>query len=271
MTKSIKKPAIILIHGLRGTHDGLSALSTNLKAEGFQVFTPDLPGSGSSPALSPSAQNLQGYAAWLNTYLKSLHLSTKPYLIGHSMGSIIVSHFLKHYSHTVQSRVILLSPIFRTRRGQNTSNRLFALTRSALRLLPEPQRYAFLKSHFVSFCISHYLTVNKNLQREIDTLHYRYSGQFASAASLLSDMQISMQSQTILLPSNQYLLILGDHDRLTSLKTAKATISTHQAAVLKVLHGTGHLLNYEQPRQATMLIRDFYFKPPRHPRRAANT
>lgn len=258
MTKPFR--AIVLIHGLRGSHDGLASLAKALKKAGYTVFSPDLPGSGAAPALDPSERTLDGYANWLNHYIESLKLPKKPYLVGHSMGSIIVSHFLEKHPSAVAPDVVLLSPIFRSPRAQHASNQLFSLCSSSLRLLPKNTRFRFLKSRFVSFCISHYLTIDKSKQAEIDALHYRFSGRFASASSLLADMRISMQNQVVLPSGKRYLLILGNKDRLTSVKIATSTTKNQKNLKLKVLNNTGHLLNYEQPKLAASLMTKFYQK-----------
>ena len=52
MPKTSAQPAIILIHGLRGNHFGVQDIAETLtKKYGYQVFAPDLPGSGTRPEL----------------------------------------------------------------------------------------------------------------------------------------------------------------------------------------------------------------------------
>ena len=246
------KHTVILIHGLRGTHHGLLDIGAALETKGFKVLTPDLPGSGARPELDE--KTLDGYAKWLHSFVKDT--KTKPFIIGHSMGSIIVSHYLEKFPGDVQGKVVLLSPIFRSKTGQFTSNLSYALASGALHLLPTKARYRFMKSKPVSFAISHFLTIDKTQQRRIDDLHYTYSGRFSSAKSLLADMKISMKNQTVPVQDKEVLYIIGNHDRLTKAKLAKKRAS-EQGASLTELANSGHLINYEQPEAVAEAISDF--------------
>jgi pimeloyl-ACP methyl ester carboxylesterase len=246
------KKTILLLHGLRGTHHGLISIAKELEKRGYQTLTPDLPGSGERAELSN--KTLDGYADWLHDYIKES--GVKPYIIGHSMGSIIVSHYLEKYPNDVQKKVVLMSPIFRSKAGQKSSNVTYALANGALHILPKKPRYRFMGSKPVSWCISHFLTADKSRQKEIDELHYKYSGRFASANSLLADMKISMKEQTILPPDKEVLYIIGNRDRLTKVNIARAR-TTEYGAKFAEIEGTGHLLNYEQPERVAELIDGF--------------
>jgi len=246
------KKTILLLHGLRGTHHGLISIAEELEKRGYQTLTPDLPGSGERAELSN--KTLDGYADWLHEYIKES--GVKPYIIGHSMGSIIVSHYLEKYPNDVQKKVVLMSPIFRSKAGQKSSNVTYALANGALHILPKKPRYRFMGSKPVSWCISHFLTADKSRQKEIDELHYKYSGRFASANSLLADMKISMKEQTILPPDKEVLYIIGNRDRLTKVNIARAR-TTEYGAKFAEIEGTGHLLNYEQPERVAELISGF--------------
>ncbi|MBR6168514.1 alpha/beta hydrolase [Candidatus Saccharibacteria bacterium] len=244
------KKTIILIHGLRGTHHGLLAIAQALSGK-YKVLTPDLPGSGVRAELAD--KTMDGYVEWLHSYVKDLKLKQKPYIVGHSMGSIIVSHYLEKYPNDVQPKVVLMSPIFRSTISQKTSNVAFALANGFLHLMPKTLRHKFLASKAASFCISHYLTCDKTMQKQIDQLHYRYGGRFSSADSLMADMKISMQQQTVIPPKTQPHLIIGEKDKLTSLKLARATAKTHRIKI-DTIPNSGHLINYERPAEVAELI-----------------
>lgn len=242
---------IVLIHGLRGDHHGLSALALQLQQKGYEVINTDLPGSGERAELTQ--KNLDGYADWLHENFGDKEY----YFVAHSMGSIIVSHYLSKYpKDKVQRRVVFISPIFRTKAGQKTSDILYVLASGALHVLPKKPRYNFMRSNPVSFCISHYLTSDKSKQKEIDQLHYKYSGRFASADSLLADMKISMKEQTILPENKDVLYIIGSKDRLTNIKLARNR-AAEQSAQFTEIADTGHLINYEQPAALAEAIDEF--------------
>ena len=164
MSKTSAQPAIILIHGLRGNHFGVQDIAETLtKKYGYQVFAPDLPGSGTRPELKD--KTLDGYAKWFCNYIKKLKLDQPPIIIGHSMGSIVTSYFIDKYPELVDRRVVLLSPIFRSPFGRAISSIEYALMSGALHLLPKKPRYSLMRSKPISFLISHFLTVDKSKQK----------------------------------------------------------------------------------------------------------
>ena len=247
------KKIIILIHGVRGTHHGLSAIAKLLSAN-YKVITPDLPGSGTRAELKN--KTIDGYADWVHDYIKGLNLKQKPYIIGHSMGSMVVSHYLEKYENQTQSKVVLMSPVFRNKANQKNSNFACGALNVFLHLMTKKARYKFLGSKAISYCISHAMTYDKTKQKEIDRLHYRYSGRFSSAESITADVKISMHEQTIIPKNKQTLLIIGDKDKLTSLKIAHRYARKENVS-MKVIKDAGHLINYERPEEVAKIISDF--------------
>lgn len=237
-----EKRTVILVHGLRGDHHGLLAIAKLLQPY-FRVLTPDLPGYGDRPALDN--QTIDGYVEWLHDYVKRLKL-VKPIIIGHSMGSIVASHFVAKYPNACAKECIFLSPIFRTSKGQKRSNRCNDLINFGLHLLPRGPRYRFLKSKFISLKISHFLTYDRSQKAAIDEQHVKYSGRFISAQALMNDISISMRTQTVVTPEKQTLCIMGQHDRLLRAETAKAAARKKHFKLI-ILHSSGHLINYERP------------------------
>ena len=247
------KKTIILIHGMRGTHHGLSAAADYLSTK-YKTITPDLPGSGERAELDN--KTIDGYVEWLHQYINNLKLEQKPYIVGHSMGSMIVSHFLEKYPNDVQQKAVLMSPVFRSKYNQAFTNVVCTIVLTLLHLLPKSLRYRFLRSKFISYCISHYLTYDKTQQKTIDQLHYRYSGRFSSADSIMADIKLSMRKQTIIPTNKDILLIIGDKDKLTSLKLARKNAEKKNVS-MKIIPNSGHLINYETPKQVASKISEF--------------
>ena len=251
----MKKPTLILVHGFRGTHKGLLSIAEYLRDD-FNVLTPDIPGSGSNPELDN--KTLDGYAEWFHNYIKEKKLK-KPYVVGHSMGSIIVSHYIQKYPNDVADKVIFMSPVFRTERGQRKSNVLYGFVNGGMHLLPTKQRYKFASSKFLSFAISHFLTADKSQQKRIDALHFENSGNFSSAASFMADCSISMHEQTIIPEDKNVMLCYGQKDRLTNYKLTEKVAAKYSLDHYR-FDGAGHLINYERAEQVANEIRRFLTK-----------
>lgn len=249
------KPSIILVHGLRGDHHGLQEIGEGLEAKGYKVFIPDLPGYGDEVALED--QSLRGYADWLKSYIKSLNLKQPPIVIGHSMGSIVTSHFLRIHPNSADSRSVVLSPIIRTPKGQKRSNFSVAAICGFLQLLSGHARYKFMRSKFVSLIVSRTLSYDHRRQKYIDRMHFEYCGQFTSTISLMNDIRLSMHEQTATPAKGKALYIMGDHDRLTKVRNVEARIADSKVVELSVIKKKGHLINYECPQKVARLIDEF--------------
>lgn len=246
-----KKPILVLVHGLRGNHKGLSHIANELTNR-FEVITPDIPGSGENPELDD--QNLQGHIAWLHEYIGLL--PQKPYILGHSMGSIIVSHYVQKYPDDVEDKVILASPILRDDRLRKKNKALHGVMKAGLAPFPKGAKHKILASKQVSWAISHYLTADKTKQAWIDEQHYRYSGKFASAKSLMGDIHISMNYETKFPKKKEILVIFGKKDRLTNVKLVRNKTSS-LGIRYREMEGAGHLINYECPEDVAAEIRSF--------------
>ncbi len=103
-----------------------------------------------------------------------------------------------------------------------------------------------MRSKLLSYWISHYLTYDKSMQKQIDKMHYKYSGRFSSAESIMADIKISMRKQTTIPQNKKLLLIVGDKEKLASLKLVHKK-SQNNNIKLKIIPESGHLINYECP------------------------
>ena len=252
MPRIKRKPTIIFIHGFRGSHHGLLEVASRLRDK-YDILTPDIPGSGTAPELDD--KTISGYTEWLHNYIKSQKLK-KPYIVGHSMGSIIVSHFVEKYPDDIADKVVLMSPILRSKRSQRRSNALYKVARGGLSVLSKKQQYKFFSSRQLSYVISHFCTYDKKQQRKIDEFHYQYSGHFSSRESFIGDMRIAMQHQTIVPTEKETLLCYGKHDQLTSYKYIEK-IAQETGAIAERIENAGHLINYEAPQLVADIIRSF--------------
>ena len=220
--------------------------------EDYLVVTPDLPGTGKNPELEQ--QNLEGYVKWLHGYIADL--GVKPIMVGHSMGSIIVSHYVEKYPETVAQDLILMSPILRGP-GAKAANMVFnEAVRGVLFPFSPELKKKILASKRVSWMISHSLTADKSKQKAIDEMHYEYAGQFVSARSLYCDMDISASNDTKMPLNKRMLVLFGKKDKLSNCKLVRERVREVGAEYFE-FDSAGHLINYERPEEVAERIREF--------------
>lgn len=135
-----KKETLVLIHGYRGNHRGLSWLAAKLN--NYRLIMPDLPGYGESESLKIS-HTMAHYAGWLKKFIKKIH--PHPYvLVGHSYGASVCAVFAARTPVNLK-KLILISPVAE-------SNTLVALLGRAYyslaARLPAGLRHDFLAEPF---------------------------------------------------------------------------------------------------------------------------
>lgn len=279
--KSTKGPAIVLLHGLRGAPVGLADIKSSLEKLGYTVYTPAVPPFAgadfaeknaritgparetnsvvNNPVLSESAPKSpaftpKAYADYFKTWLED-HNIEHPILIGHSMGSLVVSSIANFYPDLIDERIILLSPI------SERANLIFRVVSPLASLLP---------SRLVDFVTTKFLYTGRThdpFQAVMKTTHAcGDDNRHLSVKNLRKATSFSVKygvSDILKTPGNlKICLIAGEKDRLISQKATKKLKNTLNTE-LYFIPGTGHIHNYEKPQETADLIDKFIQENPK--------
>lgn len=98
---------IVMIHGFRGNHLGLSDIIQFLP--NYRVIVPDLPGLGASTAMPDIRHDVDGYASCIIELIILLKLH-RPVLAGHSFGTIVAAKIATEQPGLID-KLVLISPI----------------------------------------------------------------------------------------------------------------------------------------------------------------
>ena len=255
------KSSLVLIHGYRGNHHGLEAIAGAI--QNSDVYIPDIPGFGQSEAFSQN-HDIDSYAEWLNGFIQSLKLATKPHLLGHSFGSIVVSAYAAKYAGiaTLILENPVASPALKGPKALLTAvARLFFLFAGAL---PEKTGDSILQSWPMVRGMSIVMTKSrvKELRRWIHTQHDQNFNDYANRSVALQGYTASICNcvgdfaKTINVP---VLMMIGDRDDITSV-SQQQTLFTNLASSKKKIrqfNGVGHLTHYEIPDQIAATVEDW--------------
>jgi pimeloyl-ACP methyl ester carboxylesterase len=255
-----KLPTIVMIHGLRGTHHGLDLIAKQMN--GYRVIVPDLPGFGESKPLT-TEHSIENYVKWLHQFIIDLKLPNKPFLLGHSFGSIIVSYHAKKYPNAI-TKLILVNPIgYPALKGSKA-----ILTQSAVvfywlgQKLPESigTRLLSSKPSVMAMSITLAKTHNKTTRQFIHSQHLQHFSTFANRQTVGEAFQASIHynvrdvAPDITTPT---LLIAGQLDDVTPLKRQKELVKLFPNAKLVIINKVGHLTHYETPIHVAKAIKKF--------------
>lgn len=257
---------IVMVHGFRGDHHGLERVVELLP--GHRIIMADLPGFGSSPAFAHGRHDVPGYVTFLGDFLDALDLSPDTVLLGHSFGSIVVSHFVAATPGRVYPLILLnpiASPALEGPKGIMTKLAVFYYWASAR--LPATLGNALLRSRIIVHIMSVTMakTRKKSLLAFIHGQHHAYFSGFANRDMLLESFQASASGTVrevatdLVLPT---LLIAGANDEIATLPKQHELLELLPDGELLVIDKVGHLIHYETPEPAAAAITDFL---ERHP------
>lgn len=259
------RPLVIMIHGFRGTHHGLSLIADVLPE--YDILIPDIPGFGQGERLE--RYSLDQYVAWLHRLVTAQAGGRPVVLAGHSFGSIITSAYAAHHPDMVE-RLVLINPIASPimadhRRVRNALMRAYHWVGASLppRLgrwwLAAPPGVLLMSAAMTT-------TRNRRTRRFIHDQHRRYFSRFHDPASLRAIFTVSTMHAVaqvagdIIVPT---LVIVGDRDTITPFAAQMRLGSQIADARMVVIPRVGHLTHYETPHEVAGAMRSFIEASPR--------
>lgn len=227
--------AIVFLHGAGGSHHTFRDQWAGLKGP-MRLVIPDLPGHGGS-AGSPR-ESVEAYAAWLVDFLKEVGID-RFLLAGHSMGGAIALQAALGGIKGLEALVLL---------------------GTGARLRISPAIFEGIGGRFREFAPE--LVGWMTSAASSDVLRDDITGDVLSTrpATFLSDFHacngfdVMNRLDAIRVPT---LVVNGDDDRLTPLKYGEYLAANIPGAVLKIIHGAGHLAMLEKPTEVNAVIAAF--------------
>ncbi len=248
---------IIMVHGYRGNHHGLEALAGALAD--FDVVIPDLPGFGRSAELAET-HTVDSYADWLREFVAALNIDGAV-VLGHSFGSIVTAAAAEA---GLKNDLILVNPVsrFEERTDQRFLNLLVNTYYALGGNLPKAMANGLLRNNMFVRIMSEVLAKTKEpkVRNWIHQQHEKnfsdFSDRRVAVEGYYASLSKSVASFANKIP-NRTLLIAGELDDITSLADQLKATELFSAGKLEIIPGVGHLIHYEAPQQAAVLIAGF--------------
>ncbi|WP_245826135.1 alpha/beta fold hydrolase [Kocuria massiliensis] len=257
----VDSPLILMVHGFRGDHHGLALIAQELSTE-WDVVVPDLPGFGTSEPLVDRTHSSETYADVIAALIQQLR--PRPIvLVGHSFGSVVAARTAAHSPDGVEA-LALINPICEP--ALESSARIPSLAASAFyracAALPAAIGDRLIRSSWVTRISSELMMKNRDprLRRFINGQHDAYFGSFASRDVVLQAYESSIRDTVTDAAAHVQVstaLIVAEHDDLGSVPAQERLAALFPRADLHVIPEVGHLIHYETPRRAAVLIATF--------------
>jgi pimeloyl-ACP methyl ester carboxylesterase len=226
---------VLFLHGAGGSHHTFRDQWAGLKGTARLVI-PDLPGhgrSGGSPLDTVSA-----CAAWVAEFARELGLP-RVVLAGHSMGGAVALQAALGGMKGIDALVLLgtggrlrISPVIL----EGIAGRFREFAPELVEWMMSPSSSALLREDVTS-----------------DGLSTRPST-FLADFRACNGFDVMTRLGEIRVPT---LVVNGDEDRLTPLKYGEYLATNIPGAVLKIIHGAGHLVMLEKASEVNAVIASF--------------
>lgn len=256
------QPTIVAIHGFTGSHEGFQYIIPKLSE--YHWIVPDLPGFGAS-TISRDDWSIDAIARLLNEFVATLQLKSPPFILGHSMGGLVVSSMLAQAPHLYHERATLLSPVptaIRANDPRRAGAILGALQYKLGYKIPRTGE-RLVKSRILSRAATKLImtTSDKQLRKEIYNHHFKNLDHISSI-EFYSKLHYDINRQGAIdhaeaLQKFNILLITGDSDNVTPLKEQMKFVEAVKPFEFVILPGVGHLAHYERAAEVANAIRAF--------------
>ncbi|MBF8257660.1 MAG: AB hydrolase-1 protein [Actinobacteria bacterium] len=226
---------VVFIHGAGGSHHTWRDQWAGLKGVARLVVL-DLP--GHSGSLGTPRETVEGYAEWLADFIEEAGLG-KFVLAGHSMGGAIAQQ-------AALNRIPGLAALILAGTGAK-------LKVSPLILDGIANRFREFAPELVEWMMAR--ETDRMLRDDVtmDVLSTR-PGTWVADFLACDAFDVRGRLGEIRVPA---LAICGDDDRLTPLKYSEFLAANIRGAVLKIVHGAGHIAMLEKPNDVNNVIASF--------------
>jgi len=233
---------IVLLHGWgRGAPVSIEPLASALRAKGYTVFLPHLPGFGGE-APPQIAWSVDDYAAWVLDKIKQEKDWTSFIVCGHSFGGRIALKLTAQHSETIEKLILIASAGLR----QNLS-----LKAKVLRLMSTIGRM-FFDLPLLNVLQPNVHAIWRRILRQKD--YYRVSGVMQKTF-----LRVIAEDLAPILPkiAKKTLILWGRKDQYVTVEDAYVMHEAIATSQIKVFSQADHFLPYEQPEELAEEIDTF--------------
>lgn len=248
-SESDHKPWLMLIHGLFGSLDNLSALRRQF-TDTFQVISIDLPDHGKSAF----TQNIsfEHYATLISELIDSLGIQQLS-IIGHSLGGKVAMQLALTQAKQINHLVVIdIAPVKYPARHTN----VFAGLNNVMLTQISSRKEA-------DTALSKYIEESSTRQFLLKSLynennHWNWRFNLAQLQQDYSKISAAITSDTPY--SGPVLFVKGEHSDYLLPEHRQAVLQLFPKSQYKVVSGTGHWLHAEKPQQCSKVISTFLSK-----------
>lgn len=255
-------PPMVLLHGAWASHEWWKEQINDFSKE-FKVYTPDLRGHGNSSDLE-KATSVEDFSHDLHSLIISENIEN-PCLVGWSMGGFVAAQYCMDHPGEVKALILIASRAQKSPRMKvRVIYQYFRNLLNTLQVFSEPRNYE-PRDHDARLKINPWLrmeakkTLSGKASNElIDWVAWEMSkiplGNYFQIGRSVWSWGPGAKISAIKAPT---LIMVGDHDTVTSPVYSIFMAQHIKGATLKILEGEGHYVALENPSLVNAIIRSF--------------
>jgi esterase len=246
---SLDKPWLMLIHGLFGSLDNLSALRRQFTGS-FQVLSIDLPDHGKSDFTE--FFSFSQYAKLITELVDSLEIKQLS-IVGHSLGGKVAMEIAINQHELISHLVVLdIAPVEYTHRHINVFRGLNNVMLSDITSRKEAE--TALSKYVVDSSTRQFLL--KSLYNKNDSWKWRFNLEMLERDYTKLSAAIDLVSAY----GGPVLFIKGENSDYLLSEHRETVITLFPNSRYKMVSGTGHWLHAEKPELCAKIILAFLIK-----------
>jgi pimeloyl-ACP methyl ester carboxylesterase len=231
------KESLVFVHGSGMDHTVWTLFSRHFARHGRNVIAVDLPGHGRSAGLPK--QSIEDMSDWIVALLDALHID-RAAIIGHSLGSLVALDCAARHPGRVRA-IALVGTTAPMPVSDAILEAAAANDPAAFNMLTE---YGYSKRHLYGG------NSNPGMWMVGSTLRlFERSGPGVLHADMNACNNYLHGVERAALVTCPVSVVMGEGDRLTPLRSAKALLAALPSPKVTVLPGAGHTLMTEAPNE----------------------
>lgn len=244
---------IVLMHGFRGNHKGLTDMAQHL--QGYRIIMPDLPGYGESEPMNVP-HTLQNYALWLDEFVAALGLEDWVSWSHSYSGSIALIQAVggKH-----RPRALVSVSLADVRRDFASAISTFYYWVG--QFMPRPVRHRWIASRTVDQAAGRWLFMTVTPRRRKILMERGERNLPILNVKVVTEQYMSSM-KTPLEPYARrvdvpVLIIAGAKDVIVPLRRLERLVKLMPDGTLKIMQDQGHLAPIERPAATATITKRF--------------
>jgi pimeloyl-ACP methyl ester carboxylesterase len=242
---------VVLVHGFTDQSMSWFLADSNLLA-GFRVIAVDLPGHGRSAPWEGERITMHEMAEELHKVVLELGVE-KFAIIGHSMGGMVAQQYCVEWPENLTSLFLCCTAA----RGELLADTAFNLDAVREQIQKEGIVKAASADPYSAFAPGY----DSPLVRKYLELEFVTDG---PTALKCLDAIMAFRLDKVLAKDyrGQTVIICGDADRITPERFAPEMAESFAGSKVATIHGAGHMVFLERPKEFDALVRDHLSKKP---------